>query len=303
MLGRNLLSWRMFDGFMTTRIRTGGTEIHLRHAGNGPPVLLLHGFPQTHVCWHEVAPALAADFTVVLPDLRGYGDSGKPRAAPIGSDGHALYSKRAMARDQFEVMAQLGFDRFAVVGHDRGGRVGHRMALDHPDAVERLAVLDIVPTRRVFKATDQALATAYYHWFFLIQPYDMPERLIGAEAAFFLRHTFESWSAVSDAITPAAFAEYRRCFDAAGIHASCEDYRAAAGIDLVHDEADLDRRIGCPVLALWGSRGIMHRTFDVLATWRERAAEVSGQALDCAHFLPEEAPEATVAALRRFLGS
>jgi haloacetate dehalogenase len=262
---------------------------------------LLHGYPQTHVCWHKLAPDLARDFTVVLADLRGYGDSAKPRAEPVGSDGHALYSKRAMAQDQIQVMAALGFERFSVAGHDRGGRVAHRMALDHPNAVSRIAVLDIVPTHRIFKSVTKGVATDYYHWFFLIQPYDFPERLIGAEPEFYLRRTLGGWGARPDAVAPVAFAQYRRCFlDPAAIHASCEDYRAAASIDLTHDEADLGRRIGCPLLALWGAHGIMARHFDVLATWRERAVDVRGEALDCGHYLPEEAPAETTAALRRF---
>jgi haloacetate dehalogenase len=207
-----------------------------------------------------------------------------------------------MAADQVAVMAAFGFERFAVVGHDRGGRVAHRMALDHPRAVERLAVLDIAPTRHIFRNVSQALATSYYHWFFLIQPYDFPERLIGAEPEYYLRHTLTGWGARAQFFAPQAYDEYRRCFlDPAAIHASCEDYRAAASIDLVHDEADLERKIACPLLALWGRRGVMARNFDVLATWRERATDVRGHALDCGHFLPEDAPEATLAALTEFL--
>lgn len=265
--------------------------------GSGPPVLLLHGYPQTHAMWHAVAPVLARDLTVVAADLRGYGDSSKPES---GED-HAGYSKRAMAEDQVEVMAALGFDSFAVVGHDRGGRVAHRMALDHPGLVTRLAVLDIVPTHTVFSNVSKALATDYYHWFFLIQPYDFPERLIGADPDYYLEHKLGGWSAGDRSFSPEAVAEYRRCFrDPATIHASCEDYRAAASIDLEHDEADLDRRIDCPLLALWGDRGRI-ALFDIRDTWRDRASDVHGRALSCGHFPAEEAPEETADELVAFL--
>jgi haloacetate dehalogenase len=290
----------MFEGFDTRDIATAETTIHVRTGGAGPPLLLLHGYPQSHVMWHRVAPALAEHFNVVCPDLRGYGDSGKP-----ASDAeHGVYSKRSTANDMVAVMASLGHERFALAGHDRGGRVGHRMALDHPARVAKLAVLDIVPTRTIFRATNQAIATGYYHWFFLIQPDNLPERLIGADPLFYLHWVLGRWGTGLDAFAPEALAEYERCFrDPATIHASCEDYRAAASIDLAHDEADLDRRIECPVLALWGRRGLMERHFDVLATWRERAAgPVGGRALDCGHFLPEERPQETAAALLEFFG-
>jgi haloacetate dehalogenase len=263
-------------------------------------LLLLHGYPQTHVIWHRIAPALAERFTVVCADLRGYGDSGKPGSAPT----HAPYAKRAMAQDLVEAMAALGFDRFMVAGHDRGGRVVHRLCLDHPQRVVLAAVLDIVPTRTLFRATNQALATGYYHWFFLIQPEPLPERLIGGDPMFYLHRKLAQWSAAKNLgwLSPEALAEYERCFaDPATIHASCEDYRAAATIDLEHDEADLERRIGCPLLVLWGEQGLMHHHFDVLATWREKCAgPVEGRALPCGHFLPEEQPDATGAELMRF---
>jgi len=288
----------MFDGFETTTVETSGAAIRVVLGGSGPPVLLLHGYPQTHAMWHKVAPALARRFTIVAADLRGYGDSAKPP----GGDDHAGYSKRAMAADQIEVMAALGFDRFAVVGHDRGARVGHRMALDHRNRVERLAVLDIVPTWKIFAETNKQIATDYFHWFFLIQDYDFPERLIGADPEYYLRAKMGKFSTSDDVFTPAAMAEYLRCFsDPAAIHASCEDYRAAAGIDLVHDEADLTRKLDCPVLALWGAKGAMEKNYDVLAAWRERARDVRGSALACGHYLPEEAPEETEAELSRFL--
>lgn len=287
----------MFNGFERARIETSGARINLVHAGTGPPLLLLHGYPQTHVIWHKVAPRFAGGFHVIAADLRGYGDSSKP---PGGPD-HAAYSKRAMAQDQVEVMEALGYRRFFVAGHDRGGRVAHRMALDHPDRVLSAAVLDIVPTHRLFADTHRAFATAYYHWFFLIQPYDLPETLIANSVEYYLTRVFARWSHSADGITPEAAAEYLRCFrDPAAIHASCEDYRAAASIDFEHDEADLDRRIECPLLVLWGRRGAMHRLYDVLDTWRERAADVRGEPFDCGHYLPEEAPGETERALRQF---
>ena len=290
----------MFEGFARRRIATAACEINVVSGGIGPPLLLLHGFPQSHVCWHRVAPLLAAHFTLVMTDLRGYGDSGKPHS----DREHDAYSKRTMARDQVEVMAALGFERFGVAGHDRGGRVAHRMALDHPDRVSRLTVLDIVPTRTIYHATNRGIATDYYHWFFLIQPFDLPERLIGADPDYYITRTLQGWGSRHDVYAPEAMAEYLRCFrDPATIHAACEDYRAAASIDLAHDEVDLDCRIKVPLLALWGRRGIMEKHFDVLATWRERAVDVRGHALDCGHFLPEEAPTETAGALRSFFES
>lgn len=288
----------MFDGFKRAKIQTTGATINVAYGGHGPPVLLLHGYPQTHVIWHRIAPRLAKDFTVVAADLRGYGDSGKPP----GGDDHLGYSKRAMAQDQVEMMRHLGFEKFAVAGHDRGGRVGHRMALDHPERVNRLVVLDIVPTRELFHSVTKEFATAYYHWFFLIQPAPFPETLIGNSVEYYLRRNLGR--AVSGAITEEAFAEYLRCFrDPACIHASCEDYRAAASIDLAHDDADLDRKIACPVLALLAERGAMHRLHDVLATWRARALHVTGRALPNGHYLPEESPEETLAEIKTFLAA
>ncbi len=288
----------MFAGFTRTTIATQGATINVLIGGTGAPVLLLHGYPQTHVMWHKIAPRLAKDFSVIIPDLRGYGDSSKP---PEG-DNHFGYSKRATAQDQVEVMDHLGFKQFAVVGHDRGGRVGHRMALDHAERVTQLAVLDIVPTHKLYHNVNKGFATAYYHWFFLIQPAPFPETLIGNNAEFYLNSLLGRLK--PEAITPEAFAEYLRCFrDPATIHATCEDYRAAASIDLAHDDADIDRKITCPVLALWAEKGAMHKTYDVVATWRERAANVSGTALPGGHFLPEEAPEETFAELTAFLSA
>ena len=287
----------MFEGFTEERIETSGATIHAVRRGSGPPLLLLHGYPQTHVMWHLVAPRLAEEFTVVAADLRGYGDSSKPPGDPE----HARYSKREMARDQVDVMARLGFESFFVAGHDRGGRVAHRMALDHPRRVRKVALLDIVPTRTMFAEVDQYLATVYFHWFFLIQPHPFPERLIAGDPEYFIRSRFAVLSSGARPLADEAVAEYVRCFkDPASIHATCEDYRAAASIDLVHDEADLRQKITCPLLALWGARGRIARAFDVPATWRERADDVRGRALPCGHYLPEEAPEETLAELRGF---
>lgn len=292
----------MFEGFDRRDIETGETMIHARVGGSGPPLLLLHGYPQTHVMWHQVAPALAERFTVVVADLRGYGDSGKPMSDPE----HLVYSKRKTAGDMVRLMQVLGFDRFRLAGHDRGGRVAHRLAFDHAERVEKVSFLDIVPTRTLFAATDQAIATGYYHWFFLIQPNGLPERLIGGDPTFYLKSKLGHWGHGGiEIFSPEAFDEYERCFKNPDvIHASCEDYRAGASIDLVHDEADLDKKISCPVQALWGRHGMMERHFDVLACWRERAlGEVVGKALDCGHFLAEEQPEATAAELEAFFES
>jgi haloacetate dehalogenase len=282
-------------GFHPFHIQTPEAEIVGVQGGSGPPLLLLHGYPQTHVMWHRVAPPLAEQFHVICPDLRGYGDSSKP---PTTAD-HAPYAKRAMAADMVAVMAALGYPTFAAAGHDRGARVLHRLALDHPHCLTQACMMDIVPTRHMFQTTDQAFATGYYHWFFLIQPDGLPEHMIGADPAYYLTEKLRRWSAPGTIFAPAAMAEYLRCFrDPSTIHGTCEDYRAAATIDLTHDAADEGAKIQCPLLVLWGGRGFVQRTYDVLAIWRAHALQVTGYPLDCGHFLPEEAPESVVTALR-----
>jgi haloacetate dehalogenase len=288
----------MFEGFTRHRIETSqSTDINLVAAGNGEGLLLLHGCPETLVMWHKIAPAFAEDFAVVASDLRGYGDSSKPH----GESDHGTYSFRAMARDQVEVMKALGHDRFMVVGHDRGARVAHRMALDHPRTVRKAAVLDILPTLTLYEMTDAEFATAYWEWFFFIQGHDFPEALIGAAPEGFLR--YELGPLVDRGVmAPEAWTEYLRCIsDPSAIHAMCEDYRAGASIDLEHDRSDLDRKIICPLLVLWGAENPIWKRFDMLDIWRQRAERVEGEALLCGHYLPEEAPDATYARLHAFL--
>ncbi len=286
----------MFNSFIRKQIKTRETTIHLVKGGNGDPVLLLHGYPETHVCWHRVAPILAERFTVVCPDLRGYGDSGKP---PSDLE-HLAYSKRVMAQDQVEVMQSLGFNNFAVVGHDRGARVAHRMALDHAEKITKLALLDIVPTSLAFYNIDKEMAIAAFNWFFLIQPDGLPERLIGAEPAFYLQWILDHWNCTKGTLAVEAVAEYLRCFDAEAIRAISEEYRASTTIDLVHDQDDKEHKISCPTLVLWSATG-MWAEYDILEIWKSRAEDVQGVALDCGHFLPEEDSERTAAELIRFL--
>jgi haloacetate dehalogenase len=285
-----------FTGFERRTVQTSGASIHVLRGGSGPPLLLIHGYPQTHVEWHGIAPQLARQFTVVMVDLRGYGDSSKP---PDGEN-HANYSKRAMALDQVEVMKALGFDRFAVVGHDRGARVTWRLAIEHPERVTRAAVLDIVP--EPYSMVTREFAEQYFHWFFLIQPAPFPETLIGNSAEFYLRSRFLRPGAGTGAMAPEAVAEYVRCFkDPATIHATCEDYRAGATIDITHADETRGRKVTCPLLVLWGDRGVVGRLYDPMKIWREQAADVRGKALPAGHFLPEEVPEETLKELLAFL--
>ena len=279
----------LFPGFKVVKVQTSGAMINVVTAGSGPPLLLLHGAPQTHAIWHRVAPELAKQYTVIAADLRGYGDSSKPEGGP----NHVNYSKRAMALDQIEVMKHFGFDRFAIVGHDRGARVTHRLLLDHPKAVTRAAVLDIVPTHHLYTHVTREVATAYYHWFFLIRPAPFPEEMINNSLETYIGRG-----------TGDAEAEFLRAFrNPATVHAMCEDYRAGASIDLEHDEADLKagRKIACPLLVLWGAKGNVGRLFDPLAVWRERASDVRGRAMPSGHNIQLEAPAETLAEVRAFL--
>ena len=283
----------LFPGFESRRIRASGATIHVKVGGDGPPLLLLHGYPQTHAMWHKVAPTLARDYTVVCADLRGYGDSSKPRGVP----GHANYSKRAMALDMVEVMAALGFVQFHLVGHDRGGRVAHRLARDYGKRVRTLTVLDISPTLKMYESTNMQFAKAYYHWFFLIQEAPLPEKMLkGVGPGYILMRLGRGKSGIK-VFDKSALAEYQRCFDP---HSTCEDYRAAATIDLVHDRKSRGK-IAMPVLALWGRQGVIAALFNCLADWREVAADVRGRALQCGHFIPEEKPKELVDELRGFL--
>ena len=265
--------------------------------GAGPPLLLLHGYPQTGYMWHKIAPRLAEDFTVVVADLRGYGDSDKPTS----SEDHAVYSKRAMAADMMAVMTALGHSQFFIAGHDRGGRVAHRLARDYPQAVTKLAVLDIAPTAMMYDTTDMHFATSYYHWFFLIQPAPFPETLIGSDPKFFLESKMQHWGKDRTAITNDAFDDYLRCFSNPDtIHASCEDYRASASIDLEHDAADVGLKLDIPLLVLWGATAMVGNKYDMLCAWREVATDVTGFAVPGGHYLPEEAPDETYQALLDF---
>jgi len=299
------MTW--FEGFEAGLHAAGEVELFARTGGDPakPPLLLLHGYPQTHAIWHRVARRLAADFSLVIPDLRGYGDSTKPEPAATPEADHALHSKRAMAADMAALMSGLGHERFLVAGHDRGGRVAHRLALDHAERVERLALIDIVPTLDMYELVDMRAAIGYYHWFFLIQPAPLPERMIGGDPAFYLRWTLGGWGSNGlGHIEPEALAEYERCFCRAdAIHATCEDYRAGATIDLEHDRASRaeGEKIGCDLLLLWGARGLVGKRFDPLALWGARASgRVEGSAVEAGHFIPEELPDETARRLRDF---
>lgn len=283
----------MFEDFSSSDIRGPAGTLHTLRGGCGAPLLLLHGHPQTHAMWHQVASRLAELFTVVMMDLRGYGDS-----ARVASDAqHAAYSKRAMALDAMVVMQHHGFNRFQVLAHDRGARVAHRLAADHPMAVERLMLLDIAPTLGMYANTSEAFATAYWHWFFLIQPPPLPEALIGSDPVRYVRSVMGKRHAGLAAFAPQALAEYERCAQIPGTaFAICEDYRASNTIDLEHDRADVaaGRALSQPLHVLWGEHGAVGQCFDVLALWRERAADVTGLRVPCGHYIAEEAPELLV---------
>ncbi|WP_323119664.1 alpha/beta fold hydrolase [Burkholderia alba] len=278
-----------FEEFAPFRVKAQDADIFGVKGGSGPPLLLLHGHPQTHMIWHRVAAALARHFTVIATDLRGYGASSKPPSDAR----HLPYSKRVMAADQVAVMRHFGFRRFYVGAHDRGARVAHRMALDHPDAVERMLLLDIAPTLAMYEGTNRAFATAYFHWFLLIQPAPLPETLIGANPDAYVDQLMGNRSAGLAPFTAEALDAYRHALRQPGaVQAICEDYRASATIDLDHDRADLERgnKVACPLRVLWGREGVVGRCFDPLEEWRRVARDVSGRALDCGHYMPEEAP-------------
>ena len=292
----------MFAGFQRQCAEVNGITIHYVRGGNGPALLLLHGHPQTHVIWHKIATQLAAQFTVIAADLRGYGDSGKP----VGLPDHSNYSKRVMGQDQIDLMATLGFPQFLLMGHDRGGRVAYRMALDHPEAIRKLVVLDIAPTLAMYEQTSLEFATAYYHWFFLIRPAPFPEILLSAHPEDYLRHTIGGRSAGLAPFTQEAYAEYLRCLrDPATIHGICEDYRASASIDLEHERHDLavGNKIRCPMLALWGKQGVIEKCFEPLKEWSRLAEQLDGGALNCGHYIPEEAPQELLAKVLPFLAA
>jgi haloacetate dehalogenase len=291
----------VFEGFETHDVQHEGVRLRVRRAGSGPALLLLHGHPQTHAMWHRVAPRLAERHSVVLMDLRGRGDSSRP---PASAD-HALYSKRAMAADALAVMRHFGHGRFAVLAHDRGARVAHRLALDHPQAVTRMMLLDIAPTLAMYEGTTEAFARAYWHWFFLIQPAPMPERAIEADPAAWIREGMGARFAGLGPFAPEALAEYERCLALPGSAAAvCEDYRASATIDLEHDRADraAGRRVTSPLRVLWGAHGVVERCFDVMALWHAAAANVSGRALPCGHYIAEELPAALLDETHIFFG-
>jgi haloacetate dehalogenase len=285
-----------FEGFQLSQIDVGEVTLRVRHGGSGPPLLLLHGYPQTHMMWARVAGELAADFTVIAPDLRGYGESGKPATTAD----HEPYSKRAMGRDALALMKHFGFDRFSLAGHDRGGRVAYRLALDHPEAVARLSILDIIPTGEVWRRADARFALGYWHWPFLAQPHPVPETLIAPDPEYFFFQA--QFRGILREFEAEAYADYVRCAkDPATIHAMCEDYRAGASFDRRLDDADRGRRkITCPTQVLWGAKGAVGAWYDVLEVWRDWADDLRGEALDCGHFLPEEQPAETARLLRGF---
>ena len=286
----------MFKNFKQDIIEVNGVNINYKIGGKGEPLLLLHGYPQSHVLWRKIAPLFAENYTVICSDLRGYGDSDKPQS----DKKHLTYSKKTMGLDQNELMKKLGFKEYFLVGHDRGGRVAHRMAIDFKENIKKISVLDIVPTSHVFKNTNAILAKRYYHWFFLIQSYPLPETMIGNDPEYYIRSKLQMWGANNEYLTEEIIQEYLRCFTIDTIHASCEDYRAGASIDLVHHEEDFDKKISCPLQVLWGSKATIEELYDPIKVWKEWALNVEGQSIDCGHFLPEESPVETYNAIINF---
>ena len=287
----------MFDNFKQDFIEVNGVNINYKIGGQGEPLLLLHGYPQSHILWRKIAPLFAKDYTVICADLRGYGDSDKPKS----DEKHLTYSKKTMGLDQNELMKKLGFNEYFLVGHDRGARVAHRMAIDFKESIKKISVLDIVPTSHVFKNTNAILARRYYHWFFLIQSYPHPETMIGNDPEYYIRSKLQMWGANNQYLTEDIIKEYLRCFNTESINASCEDYRAGASIDLVHHEEDLHKKISCPLQVLWGSKATVEELYDPVKVWKEWAINVEGESIDCGHFLPEENPIETYNAIIKFL--
>ena len=277
-------------------ITSDNIKINYKIAGNKQGLLLLHGYPQTHVMWAKVANELYKNYTVVCADLRGYGDSSKPK----GEENHQNYSKKAMAKDMIELMKDLGFEEFFIAGHDRGARVAHRICLDYPYMIKKVCLMDIAPTYHMFVTTNMAFATGYYHWFFLIQKDGLPERLIGNEPQYYLKEKLKRWSAKESKFDEDAISEYVRCFDKDSIHASCEDYRAAASIDMFDDENSRNKKLKMPLLVLWGEKGFINKTYDVLNVWSDYAYDVRGKTLPCGHFLPEESSDEVILELKNF---
>ncbi len=288
------------DIFKKDKLRLEDITINYKHGGKGKALLLIHGYPQTHTMWHKVANELSKFYYVICPDLRGYGDSSKPK----GLENHQNYSKKTMAKDMIELMKYLAFDEFFVAGHDRGARVTHRLCLDYPENILKACVMDIAPTYHMFQNTDQNFATGYYHWFFLIQPDELPETMIAQNPTYYLKEKLKRWSdkAISfeNKFDKEAIKEYIRCFDKDSIHATCEDYRAAATIDMKDDKKNTDKKVETPLLILWGEKGFINKTYNVLKVWEEYASNVSGKTLDCGHFLPEEKPKEVIKELKIF---
>ncbi|MDB3954704.1 alpha/beta hydrolase [Alphaproteobacteria bacterium] len=286
----------MFEQFKQDKINVNGININYKIGGKGEPLLLLHGYPQSHILWRKIAPLFAENYTVICSDLRGYGDSDKPES----DKSHLAYSKKKMGLDQNELMKKLGFNEYFLVGHDRGGRVAHRMAIDYKENIKKISVLDIVPTSHVFKNTNALLARRYYHWFFLIQSFPHPETMIGNDPEYYIRSKLKMWGANDEYLTEDVLQEYLRCFTPETIHASCEDYRAGASIDLKHHEEDLHKKISCPLQVLWGAKATVEELYDPVKVWKEWAINVEGKSIDCGHFLPEESPIETYDAIIKF---